>query len=141
MPARAILTLAVLALIGCANTPSQPSGDGPFAAVHGHWVYSHLGQPTIDILDGQTTIENTLKRCEISISESGKTSLRTQDGGRMKFTLQVAEDTDKILRLEATEGEESNWIYDKETDRLIMPMSLMIEDAEGTIPAYFARLP
>jgi len=59
----------------------------------------------------------------------------------MKFTLQVAEDTDKILRLEATEGEESNWIYDKETDRLIMPMSLMIEDAEGTIPAYFARLP
>ena len=141
MPARALLSLLVLALIGCATPPSQPSKPSPFAAVHGRWIYSHLGQPTIDILDGRTTIESALKRCQISISESGKTSLQTMDGERMRFTLRVAEDTAKTLRLEATEGEESNWIYDKESDRLIMPMSLMVDDAEGTVPAYFARLP
>ena len=141
MPARALLILLVAALIGCASTPVQPPGTSPFAAVHGRWIYSHLGQPTIDILDGRVTIESALRRCEISISETGKTYLRTNDGDRMRFTLRVAEDTANTLRLEATEGEESNWTYDKVSDRLIMPMSVMVDDAEGAIPAYFARLP
>ena len=138
---RALFPLVAMALIGCASTSSQPTKNPAFSAVQGLWIYSHLGQPTIDILDGKAMIESTLKRCQISIAESGQTSVQTNDGERMNFTLHVAENTPKILRLEAAEGEESNWTYDKETDRLVMPMSLRIEDAEGTIPAYFARLP
>jgi hypothetical protein len=89
------------------------------------------------VSDGEELIEGRLIECRIVIG--GQTALVTPNGEGMNFALQVEEETPLMMLLEATDGKETGWTYDKETDLLMMTMSLTVDGEKGTIPAYLKR--
>ncbi|NCF87380.1 MAG: hypothetical protein GWQ05_22545 [Verrucomicrobiaceae bacterium] len=140
MQARAVLPLLALGIIGCASIVSEPLRKSGLAAIQGRWIYSHLGGPSVwkdSVSDGEELIEGRLIECRIVIG--GQTALVTPNGEGMNFTLQVEEETPLMMLLEATDGKETGWTYDKETDLLMMTMSLTVDGEKGKIPAYFKR--
>lgn len=140
MQARAVLPLLALGLIGCASIVSEPLRKSGLAPIQGRWIYSHLGGPSVwkdSVSDGEELIEGRLIECRIVIG--GQTALVTPNGEGMNFTLQVEEETPLMMLLEATDGKETGWTYDKETDLLMMTMSLTVDGEKGTIPAYLKR--
>lgn len=140
MQARAVLPLLALGLIGCASIVSEPLRKSGLAPIQGRWIYSHLGGPSVwkdSVSDGEELIEGRLIECRIVIG--GQTALVTPNGEGMNFALQVEEETPLMMLLEATDGKETGWTYDKETDLLMMTMSLTVDGEKGTIPAYFKR--
>lgn len=140
MQARAVLPLLALGIIGCASIVSEPLRKSGLAAIQGRWIYSHLGGPSVwkdSVSDGEELIEGRLIECRIVIG--GQTALVTPNGEGMNFTLQVEEETPLMMLLEATDGKETGWTYDKETDLLMMTMSLTVDGEKGTIPAYLKR--
>ena len=142
MQARAVLPLLALGLIGCASIVSEPLRKSGLAPIQGRWIYSHLGGPSVwkdSVSDGEELIEGRLIGCRIVIGNGGQTALVTPNGEGMNFTLQVEEETPLMILLEATDGKETGWTYDKETDLLMMTMSLTVDGEKGTIPAYLKR--
>lgn len=140
MQARAVLPLLALGLIGCASIVSEPLRKSGLAPIQGRWIYSHLGGPSVwkdSVSDGEELIEGRLIECRIVIG--GQTALVTPNGEGMNFALQVEEETPLMMLLEATDGKETGWTYDKETDLLMMTMSLTVDGEKGKIPAYFKR--
>lgn len=140
MQARAVLPLLALGIIGCASIVSEPLRKSGLAAIQGRWIYSHLGGPSVwkdSVSDGEELIEGRLIECRIVIG--GQTALVTPNGEGMNFALQVEEETPLMMLLEATDGKETGWTYDKETDLLMMTMSLTVDGEKGTIPAYLKR--
>jgi hypothetical protein len=140
MQARAVLPLLALGLIGCASIVSEPLRKSGLAPIQGRWIYSHLDGPSVwkdSVSDGEELIEGRLIECRIVIG--GQTALVTPNGEGMNFALQVEEETPLMMLLEATDGKETGWTYDKETDLLMMTMSLTVDGEKGTIPAYFKR--
>ncbi len=140
MQARAVLPLLALGLIGCASIVSEPLRKSGLAPIQGRWIYSHLGGPSVwkdSVSDGEELIEGRLIECRIVIG--GQTALVTPNGEGMNFALQVEEETPLMMLLEATDGKETGWTYDKETDLLMMTMSLTVDGEKGTIPAYLKR--
>ena len=89
------------------------------------------------VSDGEELIEGRLIECRIVIG--GQTALVTPNGEGMNFALQVEEETPLMMLLKATDGKETGWTYDKETDLLMMTMSLTVDGEKGTIPAYLKR--
>ncbi|MCH1506724.1 MAG: hypothetical protein L7V86_24325 [Verrucomicrobiales bacterium] len=129
-----------LGLIGCASIVSEPLRKSGLAPIQGRWIYSHLGGPSVwkdSVSDGEELIEGRLIECRIVIG--GQTALVTPNGEGMNFALQVEEETPLMMLLEATDGKETGWTYDKETDLLMMTMSLTVDGEKGTIPAYLKR--
>lgn len=140
MQARAVLPLLALGLIGCASIVSEPLRKSGLAPIQGRWIYSHLGGPSVwkdSVSDGEELIEGRLIECRIVIG--GQTALVTPNGEGMNFALQVEEETPLMILLEATDGKETGWTYDKETDLLMRTMSLTVDGEKGTIPAYLKR--